>query len=377
MKMAIDFKTFLKCVFHVVENRNPILIRGRHGIGKSELVGQIANQLGLKLVMRRGSQMTEGDLLGLPSIECNRTQWNPPDWFKTACEEPVLLFLDEIDRSVHEVEQGFFELTDSRQLAGHRLHEGTVIMAAINGGDSGAQYDVNQMDPAALDRYTIFDLEPSVEDWLSWAGKNCHELVVEFIRENSTFLEHSGDFEPNKIYPSRRSWKRLSDCLSRGLFDELFDNPTDTATLRTISILSTGYVGLEAAVAFEDFLREGVQITAEDLLAGKLTSEKIKKIALNQHNALIDRFEQKQLFEKKLTEKEIEHIALYLAEIPAELSMRFFNILGSSATKSTVAGENLQALSSCAVNGEAIGLLIVKIITGEFGEKSDDSKAEK
>ena len=48
--MAIDFKTFLKAVPYVVHSRKPIMLRGRHGVGKSELAYQIAKALGLPIV---------------------------------------------------------------------------------------------------------------------------------------------------------------------------------------------------------------------------------------------------------------------------------------------------------------------------------------
>ena len=67
--MGIDFKTFRTVAPHVINVRKPILIRGRHGIGKSEVVYQIGADLGLEVIERRASQMQEGDLLGMPSPE--------------------------------------------------------------------------------------------------------------------------------------------------------------------------------------------------------------------------------------------------------------------------------------------------------------------
>ena len=76
--MSIDFKTFNHVVKFVLDIKKPVLLRGRHGIGKSEVVHQIAEKLGLPVVERRASQMTEGDLVGLPSISNDRTSFNPP-----------------------------------------------------------------------------------------------------------------------------------------------------------------------------------------------------------------------------------------------------------------------------------------------------------
>ena len=208
--MAVDFATFSNIVHHVTNVRKPVLLRGRHGIGKSTVVYQFADKMGMPVVERRASQMTEGDLVGLPSIEGNSTRFNPPDWFKTACDKPVVLFLDEVDRATIEVRQGIFELTDSRKLNGHTLHEDTLVFAAVNGGEHGSQYQVGEMDPAELDRWTVFDVEPSVEDWLNWAKDNSvSDITWDFINQNRAHLEHTDDYEPNKVYPSRRSWERL------------------------------------------------------------------------------------------------------------------------------------------------------------------------
>ena len=208
--MAVDFRTFVNIVPHVCEVRKPVLIRGRHGIGKSEIVYQTAYTLAMPVVERRASQMTEGDLVGLPSTDGNVTSFNPPEWFKTACDQPVILFLDEVDRATIEVRQGIFELTDSRKLNGHVLHPDTLIFAAVNGGEHGDQYQVGEMDPAELDRWTVFDVEPTVEDWLDWGKEKVTPIVWDFINQNRNHLEHEGEFEPNKVYPSRRSWHRLN-----------------------------------------------------------------------------------------------------------------------------------------------------------------------
>ena len=216
--MAVDFKTFSQVVGYVTDVRKPVLLRGRHGIGKSTVVYDYAKSKGMPVVERRASQMTEGDLVGLPEIENNSTRFNPPDWFKQACENPVILFLDEVDRATLEVRQGIFELTDSRKLNGHTLHKDTLVFAAVNGGDHGDQYQVGEMDPAELDRWTVFDVEPSVEDWLLWAKDSQLALEVwDFINQNRNHLEHTDDFEPNKVYPSRRSWERLAKCLAAAM----------------------------------------------------------------------------------------------------------------------------------------------------------------
>jgi midasin (ATPase involved in ribosome maturation) len=50
--MAVDFTTFSNIVHHVTDVRKPVLLRGRHGIGKSTVVYQFAGKIGLPVVER-------------------------------------------------------------------------------------------------------------------------------------------------------------------------------------------------------------------------------------------------------------------------------------------------------------------------------------
>ena len=331
--MAIDFKTFTQIAPHVLAVRKPILIRGRHGIGKSEIVYQIAQAMDLPVIERRASQMTEGDLLGLPRTDGNVTSWCPPEFLAAACNQPVILFLDEVDRAVNEVRQGLFELTDSRKIAGQVLHPGTLIIAAVNGGEHGAQYQVGEMDPAELDRYTVFDVEPSVEDWLDWAKDSVTDVIWDFINQNRSHLEHGGEFEPNKVYPSRRSWVRLNDCLSTA---SLTDEPAE-ASGPVLYNLSTGFVGFEAAVAFNDFCANFSRlVTIENILdQGKI--EATSEFGINDHCALIEKMEASNVFEEKLVDERIQNLSNYFVTLPSEAAMKLWSALGKGAQENVIA----------------------------------------
>ena len=360
--MAIDFKTFLSCAPHVIATRKPILLRGRHGIGKSEVVYQIAEQIGLPVVERRASQMTEGDLLGMPSpelIEINGEQasvFRPFAWLIQACTEPVVLFLDEVDRATQEVRQGIFELTDSRKIAGWTLHADTIVVAAVNGGEHGDQYQVNEMDPAELDRYTVFDVEPSVEDWLDWAKENADGMIWDFVNQNRNHLEHKDDFEPNKVYPSRRSWKRLSDCLAEaGLLKEA--SPV-------LFNLATAFVGFEAAVAFNDFVRNYERnVTIENVLdEGKL--EMTTNFDLNDHCALIEKMDAADVFASAMDSSRIQNLANYAVTLPSEAFMKLWTLVGKGNVL-----ENTTALhTTTSDSGVKVSSYIVEIFTGNSVE---------
>ncbi len=351
--MAIDFATFVKVAPHVAAVRKPVLIRGRHGVGKSEVVYQIAGGLEMPVVERRASQMTEGDLVGLPSTDGNVTSFNPPDWFKTACDNPVVLFLDEVDRATIEVRQGIFELTDSRKLNGHVLHKDTLIFAAVNGGEHGDQYQVGEMDPAELDRWTVFDVEPTTEDWLTWAKDKVDGMVWDFINQNRNHLEHTGDFEPNKVYPSRRSWVRLNDCFAQAA---LLVEDADTSVMFP---LATGFVGFEAAVSFKDFVDNYErQVTIENILdEGKI--QLTERFGINDHNALVEKMEAKEIFTAPLSEERVENLARYFMVVPSEVGMKLWTVLGQGDNA------NVIAFHGTIVDGKSISNHLVELMTGK------------
>jgi hypothetical protein len=326
--MAVDFATFLNTVTHILDAGLPVLIRGRHGVGKSEVVYMIAETRALPVVERRASQMTEGDLLGLPdtmdtAINGRKaTTWNAPDWLVTACEQPVLLFLDEVDRATMEVRQGLFELTDSRKINGWHLHPKTLIVAAVNGGEHGAQYQVGEMDPAELDRWTVFDVEPTDEDWLKWAHDRVNGLVWDFINQNRNHLEHKSDFEPNKVYPSRRSWTRFNNAaVPAGVFGEGGDQDL-------LFNLATAFVGFEAAVSIKDFVANYQwQVTIQDLLDnGEIN--KTSEWGINDHSAMIEKLEAAETFKSDLTEPQVQNLADYFITLPSEVAMKLWTVLG-------------------------------------------------
>ena len=333
-----------------------VLIRGRHGVGKSWVAYQTARGLtwdvdngttrpiqdgetSLPVVEIRASQMTEGDLLGLPSphdVNVNgesAASLRPFAWLVKACTEPVVLFLDEVDRATTEVRQGFFQLGDSRQINGWKLHPGTVVFGAVNGGVHAAQYQVADMDPAELDRWVTFDVEPSIEDWLSWGKDEVHSIIWDFINQNRDHLEHKAEFEPGVVYPSRRSWHRLSNTYAK---IAMLDN--EEADLGLLFNLANGFVGFEAAVAFRDFVENYErQVTAEDIVVhGKI--EKTSDFGLVDHVALIEKIDASGAFDDTLEEFKIINLVSYFDVLPAEARMKLFTTL--TAANNLVSSEN-------------------------------------
>ena len=369
--MAIDFKTFNKVAPLIARVKKPILLRGKHGTGKSETVYQFAGNVHntlpdiysgpLPVVERRASQMTEGDLIGLPSLDGGMTKWNPPDWFKLACDKPVVLFLDEVDRAVNEVRQGIFELTDSRKLNGWHLHPKTLIFAAVNGGTHGSQYQVGEMDPAELDRWTVFDVEPSVEDWLDYSKGKVHSIVWDFINQNRPHLEHKGEFEPNKVYPSRRSWFRLNECLSvSSLLD--FDDKNKAGNLSMVFEVANAFVGVEAAVALRDFAdKYQKQVTVEDVMVDG-DFKKLDGWTINDYTAFVDKVTAHGILKNEFTDAIAKNATRLFITMPSEPAMKFWNSLAKQGIGNV---KNIPIMNKSTYKGKSVNHHLVEIMTGK------------
>ena len=309
---SMSIKTFLS-VSEVLPIETSVLLRGPHGIGKSQVVRQVAKHFSLPVIDRRLSQMTEGDMIGLPSTDGEVTRFNPPDWFKNACTKPFCLFLDELNRATPEVMQAAFQIVLDRELNGWKLHPETRVYAAIN---HSAAYTVNEMDPALLDRFWTIDLTPTVEDWLAWARSGgVHEHVTDFIAGNEKWLDSPKDVEPGKVSPSRRSWERLSTALTTA---GVIEDPNHALFYP----MAMGYIGPEATIAFHSFVKTiDNQVTGEEILRdyGKV-KKKVAKLGQERQNVLIEKVSDhitKNL--KSLDDKQGANLKAFMSDLPGEL----------------------------------------------------------
>jgi hypothetical protein len=312
-----------------------IILRGRHGIGKTETVRQIGKNLNLPVIERRFSQITEGDLLGLPFIEGEATVFKAPEWFVKAQNEPCLLFLDEFDRSSNEVKQAGMELILDRCIQGKKIHPETRIFAAINGGKHGKDYDVGALDPAIQDRFWIADIEASPAEWILWADENVHEYVHGFIANNQTFLDHKGEI-PNDyaILPSRRSWDRLSQTMKNIDKSQNMEGDDDKRVnfykgSKAFREIVRGFVGTEATNMFLTYVKEiNKYVTGKNIIDSyKSVKRKIDFNDVARLNYLIDEIVKYASptdddNDNILTKKQMKNIVSFFNDLSAELKSK-------------------------------------------------------
>lgn len=374
--------TSLKALLKGLSPDVVVSIRGRHAVGKSEAVAQFAQEIGLPLQMRRLSQMTEGDLLGMPSSVKTKggaeaTTFHPCEWFIEACEKPMVLFLDERNRALDAVKQSIFEICDSRQFYGNKLHPETRVVIAENVGDS---YQVQACDPAEVSRTVTVELEPSLAEWLEYAKGKCHEATIEFIRqEGEKVLEFKGGaaaFEPNKKYPDRRSWFKLDKELQR---NDLFEKAEELLFFT----MAAGFLGPEVGNKFATFCKNrDKQVSVKDILTNwekaknRLSRNGKSEISNEKYVELVHKF--KDWMEKQdnvFTDDQVEQFKLFMTDCPPEPRMTCFSSLQSNTKCMMKAHRKIGTLMVHTANGESIAEIEAKKKAGLEAAKAAAAKA--
>ena len=222
-------------------------ISGSPGLGKSDIIRDIAKELNLELIDIRLSQLDSTDLTGLPMLVNNRTTFVPPTIFPLTTDELVegkqgwLIFLDELSSGSIPTQAAAYQLILDRQVGQYKLHPNVAIIAAGNKATDKAI--VNRMSTAMQSRMVHFNLEVKHTDWLTWAiANNIDPRITSFIEFRPELLHK---FDPNhqdNTYPAPRTWE---------FTNRLIKEMTEISLLDTKII--SGTVGEGAAREFTAF----------------------------------------------------------------------------------------------------------------------------
>lgn len=205
----------------------PVMLWGPPGVGKSQMISQVGERHAVPVIDIRLSQMEPSDLRGIPFRNGERVEWAEPALLPHVDShgEQGILFLDEITSAPPSVSAAAYQLILDRKLGEYEVPEGWAIFAAGNRqGDRGVTYTM----PAPLaNRFSHFEVETNLDDWVSWAYANgIDERVIGFLRFRPELLF---DFDPahNPVaFPSPRSWEFAHRGLQK--FGEMPDLLVDT-----------------------------------------------------------------------------------------------------------------------------------------------------
>lgn len=298
----MNFNDTLKSVELVIETNEVPLIVGESGIGKTALAKTLARQREWSLVVIDGNLLKEGEIGGLPTVEeytikdehgrvvskkttiyAIHTKLREIDNLILEGKD-VLLFIDEINRCEHSVQQELMNLILNREINGYKLHDKVKILAAMNPSSkygSDFDYQVVDMDAAQENRFVWLNMESDAKGWIKWASENkVDRKVIEFI---STFPEHLHSINEDDIRATPRSFERVSKSY------KLYKENKDSIPRRVFLNVLRGNLGSIIAEQLMDFMESDntALISPEEVFEEEVLSEQVKiRISNESHTRL-------------------------------------------------------------------------------------------
>jgi len=262
-----------KSILRAFNKQRPIFIWGPPGIGKSDIVSQISEDIDAYMIDVRLSLWEPTDIKGVPyyAANDNTMKWAPPaelpDAKMAKKYKKIVLFLDEMNSAAPAVQAAAYQLILNRKVGTYKLPDNVLIVAAGNReADKGVTYRM----PAPLaNRFVHLELKVDFDDWFSWAVKNSiHEDVVGYLTFAKKDLYDFDPKSPSRSFATPRSWSFAS---------ELLEDDDDEAT--TTDLVS-GSVGEGLAVKFMAHRKVSAQLpNPSDVLAGKVKTLDTKEIS--------------------------------------------------------------------------------------------------
>ncbi len=190
--------------------RRSVLIEGPTGIGKSEIVRHVADELGIQTIVLDLSLLEPPDLVGLPVIAEGRTTYAVPSVLPQS--GAGILMLEELNRAERYIQQPALQLLTARRLHEYELPAGWVCFAAIN--PETGDYQVTTLDRALRARFLELSVRADRASWLAWAQLHgIHSGIVALVQAHERIFE---DVPP-------RTWTYASQILSTLRPEEIDD----------------------------------------------------------------------------------------------------------------------------------------------------------
>jgi hypothetical protein len=248
------------------KSKRPIFLWGAPGLGKSDIIKQLGEELDAPVIDIRLSLWEPTDIKGIPFFnpETHTMEWAPPMELPNAQlasqHTNVILFLDEMNSAAPSVQAAAYQLVLNRKIGTYVLPDNVLIVAAGNrDADKGVTY---RMPSPLANRFIHLEMEHKFDDWFEWATVNTiHKDVVGFLTFSKKDLY---DFDPKastKAFATPRSWSFVSDLL--------FDDDED---VNTLTDLVAGAIGEGLAIKFMAHRRIASKLPdPRDILEGKIS----------------------------------------------------------------------------------------------------------
>ena len=255
---------------------------GAPGVGKTAVMEQIAQELGIALVSYSMTHHTRQSAIGLPFIkheeyeglEYDVTEYTMSEIIATIYEtmretgiKEGILFLDEINCVSETLAPSMLQFLQYKVFGRHQVPEGWVIVTAGNPPEFNKA--VREFDVAVMDRLKIMNVEADYKVWKEYALENSvHPSIISFLdlkREYFYLIENTVN---GRSYVTARGWEDLSEIL------KLYEG----ASLQVDDTLIDQYIRNETVVRefaayYELYNKYKRDYHVEEILLGSVSDE--------------------------------------------------------------------------------------------------------
>ena len=217
----------------------PLMVWGAPGLGKSSILKQAADNLGIGFIDVRLAQREPVDIRGLPMPSEDGVKWIvSSDWPRDPKSRGIILF-DEITAADRSLQVAAYEFILDRRLGElYRVPDGWYICAAGNRTEDRAV--AATMSSALANRFMHVELGEDVESWIVWARTHAiRPEVMGFIRFRPEALFHQKNENLERGWPTPRSWERVSRML------DIMKDESENLVRKMVYGLVGNHVGVE------------------------------------------------------------------------------------------------------------------------------------
>lgn len=218
-----------------VVRQRPIFLLGAPGIGKTAVMEQIAQEMGIALVSYSMTHHTRQSALGLPFITQKNYDGAPYSVSEYTMSEIIatvydtmeeggikegILFLDEINCVSETLAPAMLQFLQYKTFGRHQVPQGWVVVTAGNPPEYNKS--VREFDVVTYDRLKVMEVEPDYSVWKEYAGeKRLHNAVVSYLDLKKEHFYRIEMRAGKRSYVTARGWEDLSEILALHEEEEL------------------------------------------------------------------------------------------------------------------------------------------------------------
>lgn len=268
--------------------QRPVLLLGAPGIGKTQIMEQVAQECGVGLVSYTITHHTRQSAIGLPFVskqkfgekEYTVTEYTMSEIVaaiyekmeKTGLKEGIL-FIDEINCVSETLAPAMLQFLQCKTFGNHAIPQGWIIVAAGNPPEYNKS--VREFDVVTMDRVKKIEVEPDFAVWKEYAVREqLHPAVISYLNTRTGNFYKMETTVDGRKFATPRGWEDLSVMLQ--VYDRL-DKTMDREVV--VQYIQHEMIAKDFANYLELYRKYQMDYQIEAVLAGQIEDAMLKKAA--------------------------------------------------------------------------------------------------